>query len=76
MAAGVSGDFAAHSLRRGFITNAAKKIPIENIKRVTGQRSSHGKWILYGRADSSESATALEHAISRGQERGGWANRS
>jgi integrase len=40
-AAGVAGDFAGHSLRRGFITNAAKKkIPIENIKRVTGQRSS------------------------------------
>ncbi len=39
--AGVTGDFAGHSLRRGFITNAAKKkIPIENIKRVTGQRSS------------------------------------
>jgi len=28
-------------LRRGFITNAArKKIPINSIKRVTGQRSS------------------------------------
>jgi len=40
-AAGLSGDFAGHSLRRGFITNAAKKkVPIENIKRVTGQRSS------------------------------------
>ncbi len=40
-AAGVEGDFAGHSLRRGFITNAAKKkIPIENIKRVTGQRSN------------------------------------
>jgi integrase len=40
-AAGVEGDFAGHSLRRGFITNAAKKkIPIENIKRVTGQRST------------------------------------
>jgi len=40
-AAGVAGDFAGHSLRRGFITNAAKsKIPIENIKRVTGQRSN------------------------------------
>jgi len=39
--AGVGGDFAGHSLRRGFITNAAKKkIPIENIKRVTGQRSN------------------------------------
>jgi integrase len=39
-AAGVEGDFAGHSLRRGFITNAAKKkIPIESIKRVTGQRS-------------------------------------
>jgi len=39
--AGVAGDFAGHSLRRGLITNAAKKkIPIENIKRVTGQRSS------------------------------------
>jgi len=36
-AAGVAGDFAGHSLRRGFITNAAKKkIPIESIKRVTG----------------------------------------
>jgi len=41
LAAGVEGDFAGHSLRRGFITNAAKKkIPIESIKRVTGQRSS------------------------------------
>ena len=40
-AAGVAGNFAGHSLRRGFITNAAKKkIPIENIKRVTGQRSN------------------------------------
>ncbi|MBC5825537.1 MAG: tyrosine-type recombinase/integrase [Candidatus Eremiobacteraeota bacterium] len=40
-AAGVDGDFAGHSLRRGFITDAAKKkIPIESIKRVTGQRSS------------------------------------
>jgi len=40
-AAGVAGDFAGHSLRRGFITNAAKKkVPIESIKRVTGQRSS------------------------------------
>jgi integrase len=40
-AAGVVGDFAGHSLRRGFITNAAKKkIPIESIKRVTGQRSN------------------------------------
>ena len=41
VAGGVDGDFAGHSLRRGFITNAAKKkIPIESIKRVTGQRSS------------------------------------
>lgn len=40
-AAGVSGDFAGHLLCRGFITNAAKKkVPIESIKRVTGQRSS------------------------------------
>ncbi len=40
-AAGVAGDFAGHSLRRGFITNAAKKkVPIESIKRVPGQRSS------------------------------------
>ena len=40
-AAGVAGDFAGHSLRRGFITDAAtKKIPIESIKRVTGQRSN------------------------------------
>ena len=40
-AAGVVGDFAGHSLRRGFITNAAKKkIPIESIRRVTGQRSN------------------------------------
>jgi len=40
-AAGVSDDFAGHSLRRGFITNAAKKkVPIENNKRVTGQRSN------------------------------------
>ena len=39
--AGVVGDFAGHSLRRGFITNAAKKkVPIESIKRVTGQRSN------------------------------------
>ena len=41
VAGGVDGDFAGHSLRRGFITNAAKKrVPIENIKRVTGQRSN------------------------------------
>ena len=40
-ASGVEGDFAGHSLRRGFITNAAKRrIPIESTKRVTGQRSS------------------------------------
>ena len=40
-AAGISGDFAGHSLRRGFITNAAKKkVPLESIKRVTGQRSN------------------------------------
>ena len=40
-AAGVDGDFAGHSLRRGFITNAAKKkVTIESIKRVTGQRSN------------------------------------
>jgi hypothetical protein len=31
-----------HSLRRGYITNAAKKkILIESIKRVTSQRSSN-----------------------------------
>jgi len=37
----ISGDFAGHSLRRGFITNAAKKkVPIENIKGVIGQQSS------------------------------------
>ena len=41
IAGGVDGNFAGHSLRRGFITNAAKKkIPIESIKRVTGQRSN------------------------------------
>ena len=41
VAGGVAGDFAGHSLRRGFIANAAKKkMPIESIKRVTGQRSS------------------------------------
>ncbi len=41
MVAGVGGDFAGHSSRRGFITNAAKKkIAIESIKRVTGQRSN------------------------------------
>ena len=40
-AAGVDGDFAGHSLRRGFITNAAKnKIPVASIKRITGQRSN------------------------------------
>jgi len=40
-AAGVGGALAGPSLRRGFITNAAKKkIPIESIKRVTGQKSS------------------------------------
>ena len=40
-AAGVVGNFAGHSLRRGFITNAAKKkVSVESIKRVTGQRSN------------------------------------
>jgi hypothetical protein len=33
-------NFAGHSQRRGFITNAAKKKALESIKRVTGQRSS------------------------------------
>jgi len=38
VAAGIAGGFAGHSLRRGFITNAAKKkIPVESIKRVTGR---------------------------------------
>jgi len=60
--AGVGGDFAGHSLRRGFITNAAqKKVPIENIKRVTGQRSSGievapisrtGDYAAFGSCDS------------------------
>ena len=41
LAAGVKGDFAGYSLRRGFITNAAKKkVPVESIKRVTWQRSN------------------------------------
>ena len=40
-AASIEANLAGHSLRRGFITNAArKKIPIESIKRVTGQRSN------------------------------------
>ncbi len=40
-AAGISGDFTGHSLRRGFITDAAKMhVPIERIKGVTGQRSN------------------------------------
>ncbi len=40
-AAGISGDFAGHSLRRGFITDAAQMhVPIERIKGVTGQRSN------------------------------------
>ncbi len=38
--AGVEGDFAAHSLRAGFVTSAAqKKIPEVDIMRVTGHRS-------------------------------------
>lgn len=38
-AASVVGEFAGHSLRRGFIMNAArKKIPIESTKPVTGKR--------------------------------------
>jgi integrase len=38
--AGLAGDFAAHSLRAGFVTSAAqKKIPEVDIQRVTGHRS-------------------------------------
>ncbi len=38
--AGLDGDFAAHSLRAGFVTSAAqKKIPEVDIMRVTGHRS-------------------------------------
>jgi hypothetical protein len=42
IAAGVAYDFAGHSLRRGLITNAAKKkkIRIDSIKRAAGQRSN------------------------------------
>jgi hypothetical protein len=40
-AGGVAGNVAGHSLRRGFIANAAKKkVPIGSIKRVIWQRSS------------------------------------
>ena len=40
MRAHVDGDFAAHSLRAGFITSAAqKKIPEVDIQRITGHRS-------------------------------------
>ena len=39
-AAGLDGDFAAHSLRAGFVTSAArKKVPEIDIARVTGHRS-------------------------------------
>ena len=39
-AAGLEGDFAAHSLRAGFVTSAArKKVPEIDIARVTGHRS-------------------------------------
>jgi integrase len=37
---GLAGDFAAHSLRAGFVTSAAqKKVPEIDIMRVTGHRS-------------------------------------
>ena len=40
VAAGLEGDFAAHSLRAGFVTSAArKKVPEIDIARVTGHRS-------------------------------------
>jgi integrase len=36
----LEGDFAAHSLRAGFVTSAAqKKVPEVDIQRVTGHRS-------------------------------------
>ena len=39
-AAGLDGDFAAHSLRAGFVTSAArKKVPEIDMTRVTGHRS-------------------------------------
>jgi len=61
MAAGVSGDFAGHSLRRGFITDAAKKkVPIEHIKRVTGQRSSNVVMTYIAAATIDEQPPLLE----------------
>jgi integrase len=41
-AVGLDGDFAAHSLRSGFVTSAAQKkiIPEDDIMRVTGHRSA------------------------------------
>lgn len=40
-AAGLEGDFAAHSLRAGFVTSAAeRKIPDRDIQRVTGHKSA------------------------------------
>ena len=41
LAAGIEGDFAAHSLRAGFITSAAatKGVSEADIQRVSGHRS-------------------------------------
>jgi len=59
------GDFAGHSLRREFITNAAKKkVPIENTKRVTGQRSS-GIVLSYLAAASIDDDPQLRNHRSR-----------
>jgi hypothetical protein len=65
-AAGVAGDFAGHSLWRGFITNAAKKtVPIESIKRVTGQRSSGIVFDFVAAATIDEDPPLLERSYTR-----------
>jgi len=61
-AASVEGDFAGHSLRCGFITNAAKKIPIE-AKRVTGQCSS-GIVLDYVAVATRDSAASMLEILS------------
>ncbi len=63
-AAGVAGDSPGTRSGCGFITNAAKKkIPIESIKRVTGQRSSGIVLVRCGRYPLRRSPAAGDHRV-------------
>ena len=50
--AGVEGDFSAHSLRSGFVTEAGRRLPLADTMALTGHQSVNTV-LGYFRADSA-----------------------